>query len=668
MAELLGHPVIEALAWSLVHFVWQGAAIAFAAALCMRVSRTADARYLTGVGALAAMLAAPILTTAVVLAPMMTPEPPAVVVEAPAAPGGTRAAAAAASPAASTMSAGAMPIGALVIAWAAGVFIFTVRLGGGWVVARRAARCAVRPAEARLQRIAADLSRRLDIRRAVAVLESSSAAVPMLVGWLKPAVVLPAAALAGLSPAQIEALLAHELAHVRRHDFLINVLQSLVEAALFYHPAVWWVSRRVRHERELCCDDLAVGLCDRLVYATALTDLAAMSAPRVALAATDGNLLGRVRRVLATPGGHDMGAVRWVPAAILAAGLGVGMPGALLLARVAPDEQQVRHVRPVQTHEMVHEVHPEGARPHADRAHAEEAQAAQTQTQREAELVRLIRELELKLAELRERTVVDRERPAADQVRREMDQAAREMRDMRDVITRTARERAQQSAEMQAHVRDLEAARALASRGLVAPSHVREREEALARAENRNVEGRVRAEIDQAVRETERARQLVERGLLPRRDLDETALKLEEMRRLVDETEKMRANHDELVRRSVDQARAGNARELMEVLEQRRAREVAPERADVAGQFEDTARVITSGDVLRITINGEPELPSTYQVRTDGTVRIPLLGAFKVVGQTTPQVRDAIGRKLSDLRLGSASAVTIQVRRATRVR
>jgi protein involved in polysaccharide export with SLBB domain len=118
----------------------------------------------------------------------------------------------------------------------------------------------------------------------------------------------------------------------------------------------------------------------------------------------------------------------------------------------------------------------------------------------------------------------------------------------------------------------------------------------------------------------------------------------------------------------VDQARAGNARELMDVLEQRRAREVAPERADEAGQFEDTTRVITSGDVLRITINGEPDLPSTYQVRTDGTVRIPLLGAFKVVGQTTRQVRDAIGRKLSDLRLGSASAVTIQVRRATRVR
>ena len=721
MGELLGHPVIEALAWSLVHFVWQGAAIAFVAALCMRACRTADARYLTGVGALAAMLAAPVLTTAVVLAPMMTPEPPAVMVEAPAAPGETRAAAAAASPAASTMSAGAMPIGALVIVWAAGVFIFTVRLGGGWIVARRAARCAVRPAEVHLQRIAAELSRQLDIRRAVAVLESSTAAVPMLVGWIKPAVVLPAAALAGLSPAQIEALLAHELAHVRRHDFLINVLQSLVEAALFYHPAVWWLSRRVRHERELCCDDLAVGLCDRLVYATALTDLAAMSAPRVALAATDGNLLGRVRRVLASPGGHDMGAVRWVPAAILAVALGIGMPGALLLARTAPapDDQVVRHVRPAQTHEIIHEVHPEGVRPHADLAHVEAAQAAQTQAQREAELVRLMRELELKLAELRERTVVDRERtvvdrerPAVDQVRREMDQAARAMRDMRDVATRTARERAQQSAEMQAHVRDLEAARALASRGLVSPSHVREKEEAVARAQDRTVEGRVRAEIDQAVRETERARQLVERGLLPRRDLDEMTLKLEErrqraageqshadearrqleqtmaalrqqglqpnhpemaalnqqLRRLVDETEKMRANHDELVRRSVDRARAGNARELMEVLEQRRAREVAPERADEAGQFEDTRRVITSGDVLRIAINGEPDLPSTYQVRTDGTVRIPLLGAFKVVGQTTGQVRDAIGRKLSDLRLGSASAVTIQVRRATRVR
>ena len=103
----------------------------------------------------------------------------------------------------------------------------------------------------------------------------------MMVGWLNPVVLLPASALSGLTPTQIEALLAHELAHVRRHDYLVNLLQSVVETLLFYHPAVWWVSAHVRAEREHCCDDLAVAVCDRLVYVTALADLAAMtSTPR----------------------------------------------------------------------------------------------------------------------------------------------------------------------------------------------------------------------------------------------------------------------------------------------------------------------------------------------------------------------------------------------------
>jgi hypothetical protein len=113
-------------------------------------------------------------------------------------------------------------------------------------------------------------------------------------------VLLPAAALAGLSPRQIEALLAHELAHVRRHDYLVNLLQSAAETLLFYHPAVWWVSRQVRKEREDCCDDLALTVCaDRALYAATLTDVAAMAVtPSIALAATDGSLVHRVGRIL----------------------------------------------------------------------------------------------------------------------------------------------------------------------------------------------------------------------------------------------------------------------------------------------------------------------------------------------------------------------------------
>src|SRR5205085_4811162 len=105
---------------------------------------------------------------------------------------------------------------------------------------------------------------------------------------------LPVAALANLSPAQAQAILAHELAHIRRHDFVVNLLQTIAETVLFYHPAIWWLSNRIRVEREHCCDDIAVDVCgDPLVYVEALTELAswAGSASPLAMAATAGSLL-----------------------------------------------------------------------------------------------------------------------------------------------------------------------------------------------------------------------------------------------------------------------------------------------------------------------------------------------------------------------------------------
>jgi uncharacterized protein (TIGR03435 family) len=117
-------------------------------------------------------------------------------------------------------------------------------------------------------------------------------------------VLLPVAAFANLTPAQAEAILAHEIAHVRRHDFFVNVLQALAETLLFYHPAVWWLSRRIRIEREHCCDDIAVAVCgDPYAYAVALTEIAAagVSQSPLAVAASGGSLINRVRRLLGVP-------------------------------------------------------------------------------------------------------------------------------------------------------------------------------------------------------------------------------------------------------------------------------------------------------------------------------------------------------------------------------
>jgi beta-lactamase regulating signal transducer with metallopeptidase domain len=125
--------------------------------------------------------------------------------------------------------------------------------------------------------------------------------------------------LSGLTPEQLQAILAHELAHVRRHDYLVNLLQSVVETLLFYHPATWWVSSQVRAEREHCCDDLAVEVCgDRLVYVTALAELTTIANHRAfALAATDGSLINRVQRILGRPRPMKEPAPGWAVLALL---------------------------------------------------------------------------------------------------------------------------------------------------------------------------------------------------------------------------------------------------------------------------------------------------------------------------------------------------------------
>src|SRR5439155_5091815 len=172
-----------------------------------------------------------------------------------------------------------------------------LRLLTGWLWVQRLRTRGVAPADADFRRMAARLARRLHITRVVTLLESSLVDVPTVIGWLKPVVLLPASALGALSPQQLEAILAHELAHIRRHDYLVNLLQTLVETLLFYHPAVWWLSRRIRIERENCCDDLAVSLCgDPVAYANALADLESLRSEitpthHIAMAATGGSLL-----------------------------------------------------------------------------------------------------------------------------------------------------------------------------------------------------------------------------------------------------------------------------------------------------------------------------------------------------------------------------------------
>ena len=331
--SLVASPFFQALGWALVHFIWQGAVVAALYAVARVVLRQAssNARYAVGCAAILLMLLLP--ATTLVLSypsPEGATESHALMVSgaghAAGEPG--RAAiddlsgalwqhpaySASPEPAATFSFPGSLAEWAerrfdsalpwLVAVWFAGVFFLSIRFLGGLALVGRLKRAHTRPAVAFWQERLSSLCEQLRVSRPVRLCESALVEVPTVIGWLRPVILVPASVFTGLSAPQLEALLAHELAHIRRYDYLVNLIQTAVETLLFYHPAVWWVSAQVRQEREHCCDDLAVAVCrDVLVYARALAALEQLRAhiPQPAVAATGGSLLRRIQRLIGSP-------------------------------------------------------------------------------------------------------------------------------------------------------------------------------------------------------------------------------------------------------------------------------------------------------------------------------------------------------------------------------
>ncbi|MBW8748319.1 MAG: M56 family metallopeptidase [Acidobacteria bacterium] len=190
---------------------------------------------------------------------------------------------------------------AVVIVWSLGFALCVTRLSLGLAAARRLRLTGTMPASTEETRLFLALRERIGIDRSVRLLRSVAVQAPAVVGWLRPVVLIPVGVLAGLSQLQVEAIFAHELAHIRRHDYLVGILQSIAESLLFYHPGVWWISHHIRKERELCCDDLAVSLTgDPVLYAHALFQLAAQrsNSSAITLSANGGSLTMRIRRLL----------------------------------------------------------------------------------------------------------------------------------------------------------------------------------------------------------------------------------------------------------------------------------------------------------------------------------------------------------------------------------
>lgn len=193
----------------------------------------------------------------------------------------------------------------LVWLWLAGVLFFAARTGGGLWRLHNLKTKKIVESSAEWQKRFADLCREIGVSAKAKLRESAQTTAPVVVGWLKPVVLIPSGAFLGVSPAQLEAIIVHELMHVRRADFLVNFLQTLVEILLFYHPCVWWISKQIRREREFVCDDLVVRFYgEPLSYARALANLeqfrqtTKQNVPQLSLAANGGHLMKRIQRIL----------------------------------------------------------------------------------------------------------------------------------------------------------------------------------------------------------------------------------------------------------------------------------------------------------------------------------------------------------------------------------
>ncbi len=297
---------VPALGWVLLYFVWQGVIVGAVSAVLLWLLRHASARWRYAVCALALLLCLCIPTVHLLsllsgtsLAQLPMDAPPA-----------WRAALQAWMP-------------ALVLAWSAGVALMSLRLclGLAWVGGlRRQAVAAPAIWQARLDALALRMG--LHRSRQVPLKLHAGLSSPVTVGFWRPVILLPAALLSGMPVALLEALLAHELAHVRRWDYLVNLLQSVAEALLFFHPVVWWLSVRMRAEREQVADALAAqALQDPQQLATALHALSLhTAAPQhsgLLMSARGGALLTRIERLMA-PGLDTAGWKLAVPAMLLA--------------------------------------------------------------------------------------------------------------------------------------------------------------------------------------------------------------------------------------------------------------------------------------------------------------------------------------------------------------
>jgi beta-lactamase regulating signal transducer with metallopeptidase domain len=328
---MISENLINAIGWTIIHSLWQGAAAALGLAVVMFFLRQSSGRtrYLVGVMALMLVLVMSMVTFVSIYQPGIQGTPVT-------AENGTQLLVTG-----STTNQGNVTLAAffknyfnrhlplVVTIWMLGVLVLVLRLAGGYLYNQRLKLHRNQPLPDSWQNRLETFCRQTGIGKPISLVESALVKIPMTIGHFKPVILFPLGVVTGLPRDQVEALLAHELAHILRKDYLVNILQSFVDILFFYHPGVRWISSLVRSERENCCDDIAVSLSgNSLNVAKALTNIQGydMRTPYPALAAANKRLgsrglLARIRRLVSPPVKGPGFAAGTIGAVVLVVGL-----------------------------------------------------------------------------------------------------------------------------------------------------------------------------------------------------------------------------------------------------------------------------------------------------------------------------------------------------------
>jgi beta-lactamase regulating signal transducer with metallopeptidase domain len=356
--DIFSEQFIYSLGWTLVHSLWQGAIIGFAIALAMIFLHkyTARLRYFINSLGLFAFAAAALITFAssylsytgpadeIALSntaksysitnqyAVLKPEEAASGFSLPAMMDAT-----------ASYCRDNLPL--FVTVWLMGMMAMLLRFMGGYALVRRYKTHRVKPVMGDWEKRFNQLARNIQLNANVRLLESALVKIPMAIGYLKPVVLIPLGALNGVPAHQMEAILVHELAHIKRRDYLMNLIQSILEVIFFYHPVVWWLSKNIRVERENICDDIAITQTgNTMEFAKALTSIQELNLGSPALAAglsgkNKNRLLNRIRRLTAKPKMQSGFAEGFIAASILLISF-AGLSAAAMISNPAQDLQQ----------------------------------------------------------------------------------------------------------------------------------------------------------------------------------------------------------------------------------------------------------------------------------------------------------------------------------------